>query len=158
MANGKLIPFKRVCVKPVHYCDYPSKTPELPFVEFCYIVLYSSNWSHGSFLLQAIVLVWFVLMCIHTLQSSTRLDRKSLEPWENNTWEQGRGSCSSSQSLIEEGEWPLSSCANSQLMQYTILWIRCDVLFSVSVCTSLFTVCSYTPFLPLICLFALLKP
>lgn len=37
MANGKFIPFKGVCVKPVHYCDYPSKTPELPV---CWILLH----------------------------------------------------------------------------------------------------------------------
>lgn len=48
-------------------------------------------------------------VCLYTPQSSTRLDRKSSEPWENNTWGQGRASCSSSQSPTEEGERRLSS-------------------------------------------------
>lgn len=79
---------------------------------FCRVALYSRNWLQRS-VLPVIVCVWFVCVCAHSLQSSTRLGRKSLEPWENNTWGQGRASCSSSQSLTEEGEWQFSSCANS---------------------------------------------
>lgn len=92
--------------------------------------------------LNAVPLLWATDVCWRVFldppQSSTRLDRKSLEPWENNTWGQGRASCSSSQSLTEEGKWRLSSQLHFSLRLFAHLCLQFAATHSFLLSSGLF--------------------